>query len=380
MGVLGGSIEDKGQEEGQTKKPKLKVSKKVAIPLVGGVALAVALIVAISGHEGSPGDKTPAKLPMVLSAMKKTSAAGTPGPATKESTQPEQGLLASHEEMPAPAATAASAQIAGTPPAQQVQNLLTSASGGDATLVKEWPGPGGLTGIEYRVPDGSLGQAWIDFPKGLVLIGTLVGSNGKNYNTSGDFDLAATQSPVAETASVAAAAATAEGTVSGGLSQIMTGGNGFVVGNKGPQVTVFIDPNSTSGNQLYLDLYPMTQTGKLRVRFVPISVKEKSSLSKAEQILSAPNPAKELDVDERLFGAPRHGMDGRRAGGGIKGVPNTLAMMSEVDGNTALIASAGYVDPVVLAYCDKQGAVKVLQGSQAIVRASSIPAIAGTCK
>ncbi|OFC62360.1 hypothetical protein BAE30_02235 [Acidithiobacillus caldus] len=379
MGVLGGSIEDKGQEEGQTKKPKLKVSKKVAIPLVGGVALAVALIVAISGHEGSPGDKTPAKLPMAPSAMKKTSAVGTPGPATRESTQPEQGLLASHAEIPAPAATAASAQIAGTPPAQQVQNLLTSASGGDATLVKEWPGPGGLTGIEYRVPDGSLGQAWIDFPKGLVLIGTLVGSNGKNYNTSGDFDLAATQSPVAETASVAAAAATAEGTVSGGLSQIMTGGNGFVVGNKGPQVTVFIDPNSTSGNQLYLDLYPMTQTGKLRVRFVPISVKEKSSLSKAEQILSAPNPAKELDVDERLFVAPRHGMDGR-AGGGIKGVPNTLAMMSEVDGNTALIASAGYVDPVVLAYCDKQGAVKVLQGSQAIVRASSIPAIAGTCK
>ena len=264
--------------------------------------------------------------------------------------------------------------------AQQAQALLSGASGDTATLVKTWPGPNGLTGIEYTVPGGNMGVAWENIPAGLVMIGTLVGSDGTNYNTKPDFDLAASvtgsQGATAAARSVSAAPAMTVNGPQSPLAAMMTGGNGFVVGSAGPQVTVFIDPNSANGNKVYMKLVAPSLTGKIRVRYVPIAVKTKASLNKAEQILAAPDPAKELDVDERLFSTGKRNNDG----GGIKGVANTLPMMSQVDTNTALLAAAGYVGTVDLVYCDKRGLPQVAQGSQALAATDKILSLAGSCK
>ena len=195
---------------------------------------------------------------------------------------------------------------------QSIQNLLSSASDDTATVIQTWPGPGGLTGALYRDVNGQEGVAWVDVPENLVMIGTLVGADGKNYNTSSDFALAANRSVVAQTVSEAPTAANTIST----LGTLMTDGTGFTEGRSGPQATVYIDPNSSVGHRLYLALAPKIAAGTLNVRYVPVAEKDKSSLHKAEAILAAPAPAKKMSMDERLFKKSPNG----QMEGGIRGV------------------------------------------------------------
>jgi hypothetical protein len=255
---------------------------------------------------------------------------------------------------------------------QSIQNLLSSASDDTATVIQTWPGPGGLTGALYRDVNGQEGVAWVDAPDNLVMIGTLVGADGKNYNTSSDFALAANHSvatqPVSEEPTAAGAVST--------LGTLMTGGTGFTEGRSGPQATVYIDPNSSVGHSLYLALAPKIAAGILNIRYVPIAEKDKSSLHKAEAILAAPAPAKKMSMDERLF---KKSPDGQMEGG-IRGVPSTLSMVQEVDGNTALLATAGYINNPVMVYCDKTGKHQVSVGDATVGDLASILDNIGACK
>ena len=255
---------------------------------------------------------------------------------------------------------------------QSIQNLLSSASDDTATVIQTWPGPGGLTGALYRDVNGQEGVAWVDAPDNLVMIGTLVGADGKNYNTSSDFALAANRSVVAQTVSEAPTAANTIST----LGTLMTGGTGFTEGRSGPQATVYIDPNSSVGQRLYLALAPKIAAGTLNVRYVPVAEKDKSSLHKAEDILAAPAPAKKMSMDERLFNKSPNG----QMEGGIRGVPSTLSMVQEVDGNTALLATAGYINNPVMVYCDKAGKHQVSVGDATVGDLASILDNLGNCK
>ncbi|WP_235826744.1 hypothetical protein [Acidithiobacillus ferridurans] len=255
---------------------------------------------------------------------------------------------------------------------QSIQNLLSSASDDTATVIQTWSGPGGLTGALYRDVNGQEGVAWVDAPDKLVMIGTLVGADGKNYNTSSDFALAANRSVVAQTVSETPTAASAAST----LGTLMTGGTGFTEGRSGPQATVYIDPNSSVGHSLYLALAPKIAAGILNIRYVPVAEKDKSSLHKAEAILAAPAPAKEMSMDERLFKKSPNG----QMEGGIRGVPSTLSMVQEVDGNTALLATAGYIDNPVMVYCDKAGKHQVSVGDATVGDLASILDNIGACK
>ncbi|CDQ08991.1 conserved protein of unknown function [Acidithiobacillus ferrivorans] len=255
---------------------------------------------------------------------------------------------------------------------QSIQNLLSSASDDTATVIQTWPGPGGLTGALYRDVNGQEGVAWVDVPENLVMIGTLVGADGKNYNTSSDFALAANRSVVAQTVSEAPTAANTIST----LGTLMTDGTGFTEGRSGPQATVYIDPNSSVGHRLYLALAPKIAAGTLNVRYVPVAEKDKSSLHKAEAILAAPAPAKKMSMDERLFKKSPNG----QMEGGIRGVPSTLSMVQEVDGNTALLATAGYINNPVMVYCDKAGKHQVSVGDATVGDLASILDNLGNCK
>ena len=255
---------------------------------------------------------------------------------------------------------------------QSIQNLLSSASDDTATMIQTWPGPDGLTGVLYRDVNGQEGVAWVDAPDSLVMIGTLVGADGKNYNTSSDFALAANHSVVAQTVN---AAPTAARTIST-LGTLMTGGTGFTEGRSGPHATVYIDPNSSVGHRLYLALAPKIAAGILSIRYVPIAEKDKSSLHKAEAILAAPAPAKEMSMDERLFKKSPNG----QMEGGIRGVPSTLSMVQQVDGNTALLATAGYINNPVMVYCDKTGKHQVSVGDATVGDLASTLDNLGACK
>lgn len=253
-----------------------------------------------------------------------------------------------------------------------VQGLIAEASGDTATVVQTWPGPGGFTGVIYRDANHARGIAWVDPTKSLVLLGTLVGSDGKNYNTAADFSLAATQAPKTSKASPVSSKETG----SGSLRSLLSGGTGFVVGNRGPMVTAYIDPNSLASHRLYVGLESAVEANKVRVRYVLIAVKNKGSIKKAEEILSAPSPAKELSVDERLGKQRATGV----WTGGIPGIQGSLSMAQQVDENTAILAAAGYVGDPALVYCTKQGKPAVATNDGAVGDLSAILANVGNCQ
>jgi hypothetical protein len=256
---------------------------------------------------------------------------------------------------------------------QAIQSVLSMASNNTVTMLQSWTGPGGLTGVLYKDINGKEGIAWVNTAKQLVMIGTLVGANGTNYNTSSDFALAAQTgaSPANNPAPEPEAISSAEST----LASLMTGGNGFVEGMAGPELTVYIDPNSKTGHQLYLALSPETKEGKIRVRYVPVAEKSKSSLHKAEEIMAAPVPAEDMRKDERLFKKSPNG----EMEGGIRGVPSTLDMVQEIDGNTALIVTAGYINTPVMVYCNKAGKHQVAVGKASAGDLSAIMNNLGAC-
>ncbi|MBU2840100.1 hypothetical protein HF670_11125 [Acidithiobacillus thiooxidans] len=257
---------------------------------------------------------------------------------------------------------------------QAIQNILSMASNNTVTMLESWSGPGGLTGVLYRDINGKEGVAWVNAAKQLVMIGTLVGANGTNYNTSSDFALAAQthKKPVSDSTSQPESGSSSNST----LGQLMTGGSGFTEGKAGPELTVFIDPNSAIGHQLYTDLSLEIHDGKIRVRYVPVAEKNKSSLHKAEEIMAAPSPAQEMRKNERLFRKASNGT----VGGGIRGVPSTLDMVQEIDNNTALVATAGYISSPVMVYCDKAGKHQVAVGKATVGDLNAIMNNLGMCK
>lgn len=254
--------------------------------------------------------------------------------------------------------------------AQDVAELIARASNDTATVVETFPGPGGMTGVIYRDMNHDEGVAWADPEQGLVFIGTLIGSNGKDYNTTADFSLAASRhevdSPVRATAST--------GTVSG-LRALMSEGTGFVEGTAGPQITVYLDPNSYKGHELFVGLQKAVAQNRVRVRYVLVALKDKGSVKKAEEILSAPSPAKELSEDERLGRKRATGL----WTGGITGIRGSLAMAQQVDANTALLAAAGYIADPVVVWCDKQGKAQVATNDGAVGDLSAILSNVGDC-
>lgn len=258
--------------------------------------------------------------------------------------------------------------------AQAIQNILSMASNNTVTMLQSWSGPDGLTGVLYRDINGKEGVAWVSTAKQLVMIGTLVGANGTNYNTSSDFALAAQthEKPASDSTSQPESGSSSNST----LGQLMTGGSGFTEGKAGPELTVFIDPNSAIGHRLYTDLSLEIHDGKIRVRYVPVAEKNKSSLHKAEEIMAAPSPAQEMRKNERLFRKSSNGT----MGGGIRGVPSTLDMVQEIDNNTALVATAGYISSPVMVYCDKAGKHQVAVGQATVGDLNAIMNNLGMCK
>ncbi|PKY11828.1 hypothetical protein B1757_02380 [Acidithiobacillus marinus] len=380
----GDAVSDMSQKDAEPKKPingimggntKVKANKK---KLVWGslavlvVAILIANKVVVGHHESNAGNAQTEK----AAALPSMSAGVVAHPAKHtNSTIPAMpangGLVAVKPEKMNPVTSPAPVSV------QAVQSILSDASNNTVTVVQVWPGPGHLDGVIYKDVNNNEGVAWVNLHRGLVLIGTLIGRDGKNYNNAAQFSMAADQEPTPETAATISNKSSNETSSDSTdtLIALKTRGDGFVVGSTGPEITVYIDPNSEASHRLYDALQSAVDAGKVRARYVLVALKNKSSLTKAEQILSAPSPAKVLSTDERL------GKKNARNtwSGGIRGVQGSLSMTQIVNMNTALLASAGYIgDPVVI-WCDKAGKAQVATNDGAIGDLSAILSAAGTC-
>ena len=76
---------------------------------------------------------------------------------------------------------------------------------------------------------------------------------------------------------------------------------GFVLGFKGPEIGLFMDPNSARSHTLYEELVPIIARYRLRVYAVPVGYIRAGSLSKAAAEMAAPNVQAAIAKDEHDF-------------------------------------------------------------------------------
>ena len=78
---------------------------------------------------------------------------------------------------------------------------------------------------------------------------------------------------------------------------------GFALGFKGPEIGLFMDPNSVRSHTLYEELVPLIARNRLRVYVVPVGYSKAGSLSKAAAEMAAPNVQAAIAKDEHNFNA-----------------------------------------------------------------------------
>ena len=87
------------------------------------------------------------------------------------------------------------------------------------------------------------------------------------------------------------------------IQNLMRETTGFVLGFKGPEIGLFMDPNSAGSHTLYEELVPIIARYRLRVYAVPVGYIKAGSLSKAAAEMAAPNVQAAIAKDEHDFNA-----------------------------------------------------------------------------
>jgi hypothetical protein len=87
------------------------------------------------------------------------------------------------------------------------------------------------------------------------------------------------------------------------IQNLMRETTGFVLGFKGPEIGLFMDPNSARSHTLYEELVPIIARYRLRVYAVPVGYIKAGSLSKAAAEMAAPNVQAAIAKNEHDFNA-----------------------------------------------------------------------------
>lgn len=154
---------------------------------------------------------------------------------------------------------------------------------GQATVVRNFPGPQGLTGwiikmntrylVVYSLPGGQY-----------ILSGALVGPHGENltktyleqYVPKPDFDTVVTS-------------------LRKDLNLVTEGSS------NAPEIFVYVDPNCIYCNSFWNSLRPYINTGKVRVHWIMVDFLKSSSPGRAAAILAAGDRVAALRLDETRF-------------------------------------------------------------------------------
>lgn len=124
--------------------------------------------------------------------------------------------------------------------------------------------------------------------------------------------------------------------------------SGLLLGHAGPLVVAFEDPNCIWCHKFDKDVKPLIDSGKLRLRIIPVAFLKPTSPGRAVAILQAKNPVMAWDLDQSKF-------DVANEEGGIpvatydQKTPAFRAVMS----NTKLLAASGQIGTPTLMVCEK---------------------------
>lgn len=215
--------------------------------------------------------------------------------------------------------------------------LVHNLTHGKITVEKTFAGPeSNLTGVVGKTPNGAKGIVWVVDGKYLVE-GYLVGADGKN---------------------IALQYAQKEGLVPSQKSlftKAMQDKASFVIGTKGPEEVVFMDPDCIFCHKAYDDLYPLVQQGKLRLKIDLVGFLKPDSAAKATTILMSSNPAAEMHYNEEHFN------DAEEEGGVVPAAHLNPSIEKEVSDSTHLLSESGGVATPTFLLC-KNGKQEVLKG------------------
>lgn len=217
----------------------------------------------------------------------------------------------------------------------QAADLVSGASGQRMKAISTFDGPGGMVGIIIEPTQGGSRQvAWASPNLEVVIPGDALDKSGTSINAKALVN----QKVYLSTPELAA--------------QVM--GAGIVVGDKGPIVTAFMDPNCIHCNTFYKQVMPLVKQGKVRVRFLMVGFLRPSSLSRAAAIVSAKDPARALAEDEKNF------KDSRESDMS-PGTQANAAGEQTVKANTALFQRSGVSGTPALLSCHIGSPVPTLQ-------------------
>lgn len=182
----------------------------------------------------------------------------------------------------------ASIESSDAPDLSRAQELVSGASDGNMRATSVFDGPGSLVGIMTEPTAGGAKQlVWSSDGFEVLLPSEAIDKNGEPQNAkymneeSGHISASDLASKVKD--------------------------RGFIVGKSGPLLSVFMDPNCIHCHSFYEAAAPMIKKGDLRVRYLMVGFLREDSVDRSATIISAADPAKALDKDEKAFdkgGAP----------------------------------------------------------------------------
>jgi len=210
---------------------------------------------------------------------------------------------------------------------------------GPISILKTEPGPAGLTAALISV-GGHKGIVWIIGNDSAVILGGVRDAKGENLTKQMAIRMGLMPKPIKPAA----------------VAKAVTKLNTFVIGSKGPEITVFFDPNCIFCHELYDHAQPLLKAGKLRLRIVMAGFLKPTSFARAAAVLMQSDHAQALATDETKF-------DVKHEEGGIepaKTIPP--AIKQDVEANTHVLAQSGDEATPTLLYKDSAGRWQVVHG------------------
>ena len=115
------------------------------------------------------------------------------------------------------------------------------------------------------------------------------------------------------------------------VAKAVAGFDTFMVGSKGPELSVFVDPNCIFRREVYLQAQPLVRSASLQLWIVMVGFLKPTSFTKAAAILMRADPTQALAADETTF-------DVAHEESGIKPAKSTpSAIKRAVQDNTRLL-------------------------------------------
>lgn len=226
--------------------------------------------------------------------------------------------------------TASGGVMVGQVSTDQARALLEGASHGNAHLDHIFAGPSGLVGA--IVTDNNKTKSVV-----------FITSDGKIVFPAGGF--------TADGESINKSYLVSQNVYISGTDMAKeVSDKGFIVGTKGPIITVWNDPNCYWCHKFFENFAPEVDAGRLRVRVLLVGVIKPDSMAKSVSILLAKDKWKALKADELKFD------EKTEEGGAPIAEGKHPDLEAQVQGNAQLMAKAGPVSTPGILFCSKGNA------------------------